>query len=214
MQPPCLGPRQLVYENRFQRVYRVDADFGSFVKDYYVTDTGERAGIVAVRNGAVLLVRQYRLIIDGLSWEIPGGKIDEGEQPREAAVRECLEETGVRCLDPRPLVFYHAGLDARHNPTHIFYSHDTADGLELHRVDSREVTESTWVPLANCVDMIFKGDIVDSFSIVGLLAYQTALSSGLFLDGKCSHVRSPVGGPPTMNRGFGGLPPCGEQPIR
>ena len=29
-------------------------------------------------------------------WEFPGGKIEAGESPAEAAVRECLEETGLR----------------------------------------------------------------------------------------------------------------------
>ena len=179
MQSPRIGPRELVYENRFQQVYRVTADFGQFTKEYFINDTGQRAGIVAIRDGSVLLVRQYRLLIDSLSLEIPGGKVDDGEQPQETAVRECLEETGVRCLNPQPLVFYHAGLDSRYNPTHIYYSHDIADGYEPHHIDTREVSESRWFPLAECIDMIFKGEILDSFSILGLLSYQTSLSTGL-----------------------------------
>ena len=60
MQSPRIGPRELVYENRFQQVYRVTADFGQFTKEYFINDTGQRAGIVAIRDGSVLLVRQYR----------------------------------------------------------------------------------------------------------------------------------------------------------
>ena len=175
---PVVGPRELVYENPYQQVYRVKADFGQFTKEYFVNDTGHRAGIVAVKNGAVLMVSQYRLLIDGMSWELPGGKVDDGERPEETAVRECLEETGVRCLNPQLLVFYHAGLDSRYNPTHIYYSREIADSYEPHHIDPREVSEARWFPLAECIDMIFKGEILDSFSIVGLLSYQTGRTSG------------------------------------
>ena len=174
---PVVGPRELVYENPYQQVYRVKADFGEFTKEYFVNDTGRRAGIVAATDGSVLLVRQYRLLIDGMSWELPGGKVDDGERPDETAIRECLEETGVRCLNPQPLVFYHAGLDSRYNPTHIYYSQEIADIYEPHRIDPREVSESRWFPLADCIDMIFKGKILDSFSIIGLLSYQTGRAS-------------------------------------
>ncbi len=170
---PRIGPSRLIYENPYQKVYHVEADFGDFTKEYYVTDTGQRAGIVAVVRDSVLLVRQYRLLIDGLAWELPGGRVDDGETPEVAAVRECLEETGVRCLDPRPLVFYHAGLDTRHNPTHIFYSDQVAEKCETENIHLQEVSGSAWVPLDSCVEMIFEGKIVDSFSIAGLLAYRT-----------------------------------------
>src|SRR5712692_2294872 len=97
LQSPRIGPRELLYEDKYQQIYRVIADFGPFTKEYFVRDTGERAGVVVLSDDSVLLVRQYRLLLDDLSWEIPGGKVDDGETPKEAAIRECLEETGVLC---------------------------------------------------------------------------------------------------------------------
>src|SRR5581483_9776788 len=44
----------------------------------------------------VLLVRQYRLPADRYLWELPAGKVDEGETPLQAARRELIEETGYR----------------------------------------------------------------------------------------------------------------------
>ena len=80
----------------------------------------ERAGLVVVREGQVLMVQQYRLIIDGLSWEIPGGAVDDDETPAEAALRECFEETGIQCTHPQPLLFFHMSVDTIYNPTHLF----------------------------------------------------------------------------------------------
>ncbi len=53
----------------------------------------DRACTVIVQNGCLLLVRQtYR---GNLLWTFPGGKIEPGEAPEEAAIREVKEETGL-----------------------------------------------------------------------------------------------------------------------
>ncbi|MFC7343219.1 nucleotide triphosphate diphosphatase NUDT15 [Saccharopolyspora griseoalba] len=50
---------------------------------------------VVVRDGDVLLGRRKGAHGAG-DWSFPGGKIDPGEAPEDAAVRELLEETGLR----------------------------------------------------------------------------------------------------------------------
>ncbi len=169
MHPPTFGPRKVVYQDPFQQIYSVTADFGDFTKQYFVRDTGQRAGVVVLDKGSVLLVRQYRLQINGLSYEIPGGKVEDGEAPEAAAVRECLEEAGIRCRSLHPLLFFHPGLDILHNPTHLFYTDDwVAD--DHTRSDPKEVQGKVWVPLPDAVKMISERKIVDSLSIIALLA--------------------------------------------
>jgi 8-oxo-dGTP pyrophosphatase MutT (NUDIX family) len=175
MDKPQVGPRTLVYENPYQKIFRVEAHFGQFSKEYYVLATGRKAGVVVVRGGQVLLVRQYRLLIDRISWEIPGGKVDEHETPAEAAVRECFEESGIECANLRPLLFYQPGLDTSDNPTHLYYTDTFAETTGSHHFHSGEVSGVEWVPLSRCFDMIGRRDIVDSFSIVALLAYHAHL---------------------------------------
>ncbi|MGN0822689.1 MAG: NUDIX domain-containing protein, partial [Candidatus Gallimonas sp.] len=53
------------------------------------------AGILCVRDGSVLLVRQYRYAYGEEIYEIPAGKLNPGEDPALTAQRELKEETGV-----------------------------------------------------------------------------------------------------------------------
>ena len=50
---------------------------------------------VVERDGQVLIGQRPLGVSLGGLWEFPGGKIENGEQPIEAAVRECYEEAGV-----------------------------------------------------------------------------------------------------------------------
>lgn len=161
---------EVVYEDRFQRIRRVVAEFDGFTKEYVVSDRGQRAAMVAVRQDRggdeLLLVRQYRLLINSLSLELPGGRVDDRETPRDAAVRECLEETGVRCRDATPLLTYQAGLDTWKNPTHVFVARDLVE-------PPSDRFRGTWIPLARCLEHVFTGSIVDHMSILAILAYRT-----------------------------------------
>lgn len=52
------------------------------------------AAVLYVRDGEILLVRQYRYLYGKEIWEIPAGKVESGEEPLVSALRELEEETG------------------------------------------------------------------------------------------------------------------------
>jgi len=52
------------------------------------------AAVLVIQNGRVLLVRRAGEPFRGF-WTLPAGFVNSGEDPAEAAVRECLEETGL-----------------------------------------------------------------------------------------------------------------------
>ena len=172
MRKPKLSPKQRVYKDNYQQIYRITAEFDTHSKEYFVRDGGERVGVVIVKNKSVLLTRQYRLLINDLSWEIPGGKIDYNETPEDAAIRECLEETGILCNEIQPLITFEPGLDITKNRTYIFNATNISITGSLDK-ESHEVDHTEWVPIDQCTQMIFQGDIVDGLSIVAILAYQT-----------------------------------------
>ena len=164
--PSHIDEKEVVYRDRIRSIQRVLAHFGGFTKEYFVSDHGERAALVAVRQGNVLLTRQYRLIINDISWEVPGGGINPGESPEIAATRECLEETGVQCNNLRPLITYHAGLDIWKNLTRVYYTDECQEGI------STPSESRAWVSIDRCIEMVFSQQIVDSLSVISLLAYQ------------------------------------------
>lgn len=169
-------PYKLEYSNPFMDIRQVHADFGSFQKDYYVVDLGPRAGVVVLKGDLVLMTKQYRFLTDDFSWEIPGGRVDAGEEAEDAAIRECHEETGVRCTSLKPLVEYYPGLDNFDNRTSLFWS-EHVEVIRPFVANEAEVVEIRWIPLRTLFDMIFRGQILDSLTVTGLFAYYTKQSA-------------------------------------
>ncbi len=127
---------------------------------------------MALKDGAVLLTRQYRLLPNRVSLEIPGGRIDPGESPQAAAVRECFEETGVRCRDVVPLLEFHSGVDIWLNYTHLYIS-SSCEVTDAVAEDKRAL-----IAMEDCLDMVFTGRIVDMLSITAILALHARRTLG------------------------------------
>lgn len=177
---PQTGPRELQYENPQQKISRVKVEFPGFTKEIYVSDTGSRAGMVYFHEGKVLLVRQYRYLTGDYSWEIPGGKIEDDEEPSIGAAREAEEETGLSCASLHPLLYYLPGLDCSDNPTHVFLCTDFGESTGSQGViDPEEISGGQWVCLDQALRMVFERQIVDAMTIIGLLGLQSARAAGL-----------------------------------
>ena len=89
-----LGER-VVYE-RFRRVVSRTFELpGGETADFEVIAKGDMVAVLALtEDDEVILARQFRPGPEEILLELPGGLIDEGQSPAEAARRELLEETG------------------------------------------------------------------------------------------------------------------------
>ena len=62
---------------------------------YHAVGQADYIAIVAMTPaGRIPIVRQYRPAIEGFSWELPAGLVDDGEDPAQGCRRELFEETG------------------------------------------------------------------------------------------------------------------------
>ena len=63
--------------------------------DFFVMESPDWVHVAALTDdGKLIMVKQFRFGTENLSWEVPGGLMEPGESPIEAAKRELREETG------------------------------------------------------------------------------------------------------------------------
>lgn len=103
-----------------------------------IIDADEWANVVALTpDDRVVMVRQWRFGSQAAGLEIPGGVVDQGEAPADAAARELDEETGYRAASVEPLGWLWPNPASFTNKQHVFLArgcervHDgTPDGSE------------------------------------------------------------------------------------
>lgn len=76
--------------------------------------------IVSAPDGRVLMAERTPKQLSPGFWELPGGKIDPGESPQEAAIRELEEEIGIRALSLTPWIRYEHAFRVRRIRLHFF----------------------------------------------------------------------------------------------
>ncbi|WKY43871.1 NUDIX hydrolase [Eubacteriaceae bacterium ES2] len=90
-----------IYQGRILDLDLLDVRLpdGNTAKREVVSHHGAVA-LLPVFQGCIYFVRQYRIAAGKIMTEIPAGLLEAGEDPYDAAIRECREEIGLR---PREL---------------------------------------------------------------------------------------------------------------
>jgi 8-oxo-dGTP pyrophosphatase MutT (NUDIX family) len=96
------GPRtfgeRAIYDDPSVWVGQVDVETARRERVWQPVIRLHRAALMVLldERGRVLLLRRHHLAQDRWGWEVPGGLVDEGEEPTEAAARELEDQTGYR----------------------------------------------------------------------------------------------------------------------
>ncbi len=168
--------RRLVYAGRIfsvvQAALRSPASGREFPFD--ILETPDWVNVIALTEaGRVLLIRQYRAGTRSITTEIPGGTVDPGETPRQAAERELSEETG-----------YEAGkweMIGRVEPNPAFQTNSTYTFLATHarrtgaqRLDDTEMIEVEEHDLADIPRLVATGVITHALVVCAFFHLRNA----------------------------------------
>ena len=141
-----------------------------------IKHVGAAAVVPVDDEGNVTLVRQHRVAIDEMTWEIPAGKLDApGEDPLCCARRELEEETGLNAD--------HWQLLSRVVTTPGFCTERIsiflARGLSQHEAhtDPDEFVRVKKVPFAEAVQDVLTGKLYDQKTALGILLAKAALET-------------------------------------
>lgn len=158
------------------RIFKVRHDYSrvpntSRTGNFYVLESPDWVNILPITpDGQVLFVAQYRHGTNQVSLETPGGLIEAGETPEEAAARELCEETGYTARSFRVL----GTTDA--NPafmTNRFTAVLAEDAVLTDQTawDEHEELAPRLVPLAELPLLLQRGDVRNTYSVLPLMWY-------------------------------------------
>jgi 8-oxo-dGTP pyrophosphatase MutT (NUDIX family) len=135
--------------------------------DHHVVRMPHPAAGVIVRDPTrgILLLRRHRFVTDTWGWEIPAGRVDPGETPQEAAVRESVEETGWRPLDLEPLGFSHPTNGLMDQRFEYFVASRAEHVGDFERTETESVA---WFAPDDVRTLIEQGEVPDGLSVTAL----------------------------------------------
>jgi 8-oxo-dGTP pyrophosphatase MutT (NUDIX family) len=164
------GERTL-YDSDWLRLALVDVEIpgegGRRFEHHVIRMPKPSSGVVVFDpERGVLLLWRHRFITDTWGWEIPAGRAEAAETPRQAAEREVLEETGWRPGAMRELATYHPNNGMSDMTFHLF----VADGAEHvgPPTDTSESERIEWIAVPVVRDLVRNGDVRDGLSLTAL----------------------------------------------
>lgn len=118
-------------------------------------------------NNCILLVRRSKTApFRAFGWEVPGGQIEDGEDPKMGAIRELAEETGIVVHPGDVDVFLaeHSKID-----DYIVFSHIVRFNTTPNVTLSFEHDKYQWMPIAKAVNFIKVGFVRHSIEVIQIL---------------------------------------------
>ena len=115
----------------------------------------------------ILLERQYRHAAQQFLWELPAGRIDDGEEALTAAKRELLEETGYTASVWKRILKFYASPGFVAEVMNVYLARKLHPGVAQPEDD--EAIQVRFFPLFRAVSMVMNGTVKDAKTISSIL---------------------------------------------
>ncbi|WP_207744145.1 NUDIX hydrolase [Romboutsia sp. 1001713B170131_170501_G6] len=125
-------------------------------------------GILALNeNNEIVLIKQFRKPIEKVIWEIPAGKLEPGETPKECAQRELKEETGYDASNLKLIHKFYTSAGFSNQKIYIYLATDITVG-ERNLNDDEDIEVHT-ISLEEAYNMVIQNEIEDAKTSIGIL---------------------------------------------
>jgi len=122
--------------------------------------------IIPCLKDKIVVLRQYRKPVEEVLFELPAGKIEQGEDPLKSAARELFEETGYQAEKLIKLTTFYTSPGFSNEIMHLFLAQELH--MEHQQLDQDEFLEVGLYSLDELISMILENKIKDAKTIVGL----------------------------------------------
>lgn len=166
---------EMVYQGRLFGVRRDEVlePSGVRAKREVITHPGSVVVLPVLRDGRIVMVRQYRHATRQFLWELVAGRKEPGETPRKGAARELLEETGYRAKRFKVFLEFFPTPGFLEEKMWLLLAEELTEGEAQPEEDERIEVKAYRVN--ELKTMIKKGELKDAKSIAGILYYLTFL---------------------------------------
>jgi len=128
-------------------------------------------------NNEVVLIKQYRHGVRDVLWEIPGGIIEDGEDPMMGVKRELLEETGYTASEFIQVAKLYPNPALQTNSMYCFLALN-AEKVEVQSLDDGEDIEVHLVLLSDLIEMTKRGEFLHALMVATLFHAMAWLNDG------------------------------------
>ena len=155
------------YLNPMFRIDKCELPNGQFL-DAHILEFRSWANVVALtENHEVVLIKQYRHGVQEIMWEIPGGVVDDDEDPMEGVKRELLEETGYTAKEFIQMGKLYPNPAIQTNSMYYFLALG-AEKVTEQELDDGEDIEVHLVPFGELIQMTKRGEFPHALQVAAL----------------------------------------------
>lgn len=157
-----------VYEGAIFQMTRDEVEINGqvFPRDVIHHDGG--VGVLAIKDGKILLVKQYRYAVQEETLEVPAGKLEKEEDPCTCGLRELEEESGYTTERLETLCTLYSTPGFCSEKIYLYWTKKLIPVEHPRAMDEDEDIEVVWIDVRRAQAMVNDGTIQDAKTIIAI----------------------------------------------